>query len=269
MAKRHVRQRSASSSPAKASFDDARDRALRRAWQCRGARGGPGGHPDRAARSRRDRRRPRAQRPGSGGHGRPAARDGGRRGGDRQRQHGRRGRRLRLCGGVPVDDRRRAGHLPGGRRMGARRARRRADRLAATAARRTPAARRGRHDDPRLPRLARLADGRLRPGARPERHHRARGAHGRARHRLRAHPSARGARPRLEAHRQQRLGGLHLRRRADRVVGAHRRRGRARSGPRSSARNSTRSRSPTRSPRAAWPGDVYRAATVRTGKLVR
>ena len=37
------------------------------------------------------------------------------------------------------------------------------------AERRAP--RRRRHDDPRLPRLARLADGGLRPGARPDRHH--------------------------------------------------------------------------------------------------
>ena len=39
--------------------------------------------------------------------------------------------------------------------------------------------------------------------------------------------------------------------------------------PRSAAPSSTPSRSPTRSPPAACPGDVYRAATVRTGKLVR
>ena len=38
---------------------------------------------------------------------------------------------------------------------------------------------------------------------------------------------------------------------------------------RSAGRRSTRCRWPTRSPPAACPGDVYRAATVRTGKLVR
>ena len=116
---------------------------------------------------------------------------------------------------------------------------------------RAPAARRRRHDDPRLPRLARLADRGLRPGARPERHHRARGADRRPGHRLRPHPPARDPRPRLEAHRQRRLGRLRLRRRPDRLVGAHRRRRTARSGPRSSAPSSTCSRSPTRSPPAA------------------
>ena len=46
--------------------------------------------------------------------------------------------------------------------------------VAAPAAGRAPAARRRRDDDPRLPRLARVADGGLRPGPRPERRHRAR-----------------------------------------------------------------------------------------------
>ena len=50
---------------------------------------------------------------------------------------------------------------------------------------------------------------------------------------------------------EQRLGGLHLRRRADRVVGAHRPRGRRDPGRDPAAPNSTRSRSPTRSPPAA------------------
>ena len=54
----------------------------------------------------------------------------------------------------------------------------------------------------------------------PTRHHRARLAHGRPGHRLRPHPPPRGPRPRLEADRQRRLGGLRLRRRPDGVVGA-------------------------------------------------
>ena len=105
------------------------------------------------------RRRPRAQRPRSGRRRRRPARDGGRRRDDRPGQHRHRGRRLRLRGRVPVDDRRRPGHLPRRRRVGPRRARRRAARLAAPAAVGAAAARR-RHDGPRLPRLARLADGR-------------------------------------------------------------------------------------------------------------
>ena len=48
--------------------------------------------------------------------------------------------------------------VPGRRRVGPRRARRRAARLAPPAAGRAPPARRGRDDDPRLPRLAGLAD---------------------------------------------------------------------------------------------------------------
>ena len=77
--------------------------------------------------------------PDPAGHGRPAARDGGRRRGHRQRQHGHRGRRLRLRGGLSVDGRRRPRGVPGRGRMGARRARRRAARLAAPAARRSAA----------------------------------------------------------------------------------------------------------------------------------
>ena len=84
-------------------------------------------------------------------------------------QHGRRGRRLRLRGRVPVDDRRRARDRSGRRGVGPRRARRRAARLAAPAARRAPAPRDRRHAGPRLPRVAGLADAGLRPGARPDR----------------------------------------------------------------------------------------------------
>ena len=80
------------------------------------------------------------------------------------------------------------GHRPRGRRVGARRAGRRPHRLAAPPPGRAPAARRRRHDGPRLPRLARLADRRLRPGAGPERHHRAGRADGRPGDRVRPHP---------------------------------------------------------------------------------
>ena len=45
---------------------------------------------------------------------------------------------------------------------------------------------------------------------------------------LRPHPPPRGPRPRLEDHRQRRVGGLRLRRRPDRVLGAHRPRRRRR-----------------------------------------
>ena len=69
---------------------------------------------------------------------------------------------------VPVVDRRRAGHDPRRRRVGPRRARRRAGRLAPPAAVRAPPDAR-RHDGPRLPRLARLADPGLRRPARPVR----------------------------------------------------------------------------------------------------
>ena len=64
--------------------------------------------------------------------------------------------------------------IVGRRRVGARRARRRAARLAAPAAGRAPPAGRRRHAGPGLPRLAGLADRGLRPGPRPDRRHRAR-----------------------------------------------------------------------------------------------
>ena len=208
--------------------------------------------------------------PDPAGHGRPAARDGGRRRGDHQRQHRHRGRRLRLCRRVPVDDRRRA-RTPSGRPPNGR-----TTRSATSGSRwlrrlpvRAPPARRGRHDDPRLPRLARLADGRLRPGARPERHHRAR-RRGPTRG---SSPAGTPTCPRSAT--SAGSSSSTTARPATSSTASRPRRGRgststtARSRPRSSAPNSTPSPSPTRSPPAASPGDVYRAATVRTGKLVR
>ena len=74
-------------------------------------------------------------------------------------QHRRRGRRLRLRRGLPVDDRRRPGHDRDGRRVGPRRARRRAASPGSAAC---PTERRVHADDGtmvlRLPRVARLAD---------------------------------------------------------------------------------------------------------------
>ena len=96
----------------------------------------------------------------------------GRRGARRPGQHRHRRRRLRLRGGLPVADRRRARVVPLGGRVGPRRARARPGRLAAAPAGRAPAAAR-RHARARLPRLAGLADGGLRPGPRPERDDRA------------------------------------------------------------------------------------------------
>ena len=63
--------------------------------------------------------------------------------------------------------------------------------------------------------------------------------------------------------------GYVVRRRPDRLLGArrHRRRRRDRRDP--PDRRSTRSRSPNAISARGLPGDVYRAATVRTGKLVR
>ena len=123
--------------------------------------------------------------------------------------------------------------------------------------RRLPAERRWRdrrrHARPRLPRLAGLADGGLRPGPRPDRDHRARRPDRRPGHRLRPHPPARGPRPRLEAHRQRRA------RPATSSTASRRPRGRSStsttttSAPRSAGPSSTRSPWPTRSPPAAWP----------------
>ena len=110
--------------------------------------------------------------------------------------------------------------------------------------------RRGRDDDPGLPRLAGLADRRLRPAARPERRHRA----GRGRtpgSSPAATPTPGGARPRLEDDRQRRLGRLR------RSMARRPRPGRAstsptaRSPPRSIAPSTTPSPWPTRSPPAA------------------
>ena len=139
--------------------DDPADRAVRRARQRRRARGGPQGDP--RPRSRTSSRSPATScstariRPGRStccarwrptgaaiisGNTDIAVAD------------------FDYAAAVPVDERRRPGHLPGGRRMGPRRARRRAARLAPPPAGGAPAARRGRHDDPGLPRLAGLAD---------------------------------------------------------------------------------------------------------------
>ncbi len=106
----------------------------------------------------------------------------------------------------------RPGDPAGGRRMGTRRARRRAAGLAPPPAVGAPASRRGRDDDPGLPRLAGLADRRVRPAARPERRHRAGRTDRCPDHRLWTHPHPGGARPRLEDDRERRLGRLRVRR---------------------------------------------------------
>ena len=86
---------------------------------------------------------------------------------------------------------------------------------------------------------------------------------------LRPHPPAGGPRPRLEGDRQRRLGRLRLRRRPDRLVGARRdRRRRASTAEIRRTEFDTMAVSNAISARGL-PGDVYRAATVRTGKLVR
>ena len=189
---------------------------------------------------------------------------------DRPGQHRHRRRRLRLRGRLPVDDRRRPGHVPRRRRMGPRRARRRAGRLAAPAAvRAPPAASTTRWSSSATPRPGSQTAG-LRPGRSTR-------------------PSSSSGSPRTDARViccghthlpevrdlgwklivNDGIGGLRLRRRPDRVVGARRR------------STATEIRAEIR--RAEFdamavanaisarglPGDVYRAATVRTGKLVR
>src|SRR4051794_16992806 len=106
--------------------------------------------------------------------------------------------------------------------MGPRRARRRTDRLAASPAGRAPADAR-RHDDPRLPRVARLPDAGLRFPARSIGRARARLADRRARDLLWPHPYPRGPRSRLEDHRQRRLRRARLRWRPDGLMGPRRR----------------------------------------------
>ena len=105
--------------------------------------------------------------------------------------------------------------------------------------------------------------------------------HRRARDLLRPHPHPRRARVRLEGHRQRRQRRLRLRRRPDRLLGARD----ARRRPAATATRRRRRRADDHAEirRAEYdvlavsnaisarglPGDVYRAATVRTGKLVR
>ena len=150
-----------------------------------------------------------------------------------------------LLDGVPDID-------PRGRRVGPRRARRRAARLASPpAGRASPAARATTlvlvcHASPgSQTRASTRTSTRGDP--------RARLAHRRPGHLLRPHPHPRGPRAGLEDHRQRRQRGLRLRRRPDRLVGARRARRRRRSRPRSGGPSSTRWPSPTRSPRAACP----------------
>ena len=139
--------------------------------------------------------------------------------------------------------------------------------------RRLPAERRlwaGRLAGARLPRLAGQPDQRPAGRPRPVRDGRARHAHRRAGDRLRPHPCRRRARARPQADRQPRLVRLRLRRRAGGRAG------------RCSPSTTMPSRRPscsgpptTRRPVAdevsarGLPGDVYRAATIRTGRLVR
>ena len=184
-------------------------------------------------------------------------------------QHRRGGRRLRLRGRVPVDDRRVPETYLAAAEWAHDAARRRAPRVAPPAAGRAPRAGRGRHHGPGLPCLARLADRRLRPGARSQRHPRA------------GHADRRPGHLPAATRTCQRSATLA---------------GRSSSTPAPRATSSTA----TRRPRGPWstcrrrrgsaeihrtdfdalavvnaisarglPGDVYRAATVRTGKLVR
>ena len=139
--------------------------------------------------------------------------------------------------------------------------------------RRLPAERRLRADDGTMILVCHASPGSqtagLRQGARSERRDRARQPDRRARHRLRPHPRPRGPRPRLEARRQRRLGRLRLRRRPDRIVGAHRHRRRD-AGTAEIKRTEFDVLAVANAISArGLPGDVYRAATVRTGKLVR
>ncbi len=104
--------------------------------------------------------------------------------------------------------------------MGPRRAGRRRSWTGCAACR--PSAGSGAGDDhagARRPRLARLADPRLRPGPGRQRHLRARRGHRCPRHLRRPHPRPRGPRPGLEGDRQRRQRGLRLRRRPDGLVG--------------------------------------------------
>ena len=88
-------------------------------------------------------------------------------------------------------------------------------------------------------------------------------------HRLRPHPRPRGPRPRLEAHRQRRFGAA--------TSSTATRPPRGRGSTSTTARSRRRSGAPSSTSLAVanaisargLPGDVYRAATVRTGKLVR
>ena len=121
--------------------------------------------------------------------------------------------------------------------------------------RRLPAERRILAGDDQLVLVVHASPGsqtqRLRPGARRERHLRARRRDRRPGDLRGPHPPARGPRPGLEGHRQRRLRGLRVRRRADRLVGdGHDRRRRGRR-PRSGAPSSTCCRSRTRSASAA------------------
>ena len=193
-----------------------------------------------------------------------------RRRGDRHRgQHRHRGRGRRLRGRLPVA-RRGPERATGGGRVGARPARRRAARLPAPPARRAAAlVGRRRSCSPVTPRpaarrracpadLDAVAD---RPARHPDR---------RPRHRAAATPTSPTCASWAASSSSTRAPAAMPSMAAGCVLGAPRAAGRRRAPARSCAgRRTTPRRLPSEVSARGLPGDVYRAATIRTGRFVR
>ncbi len=139
--------------------------------------------------------------------------------------------------------------------------------------RRLPAERRvavGRRAGPGLARLAGQPDQRPVRRTRRGRHRAARDSHGRARHLLWPHARRRRARAGPQAPRQPGLVWLRLRRHARRLLGpAHPGRWPGARGRAVPCRAYDAHPAAEEVAERGLPGDVYRAATIRTGRFVR